>query len=295
MEYKNAIEIHGLAKNYKNFTLEDVDIVLPKGSVMGYIGQNGAGKTTTIKSMLNRIKIDKGDIKIFGMDYQKHETEIKEEIGVVYDELLFHDKLTAKQIGNILGYIYKKWNQNLYEKYLEEFRIPKSKKVKELSRGMRMKLQIATALSHDASLLIMDEPTGGLDPVVRNEILDLFMDFMQDENHSILLSSHITTDLERISDYVTFIDDGTVLLTGDKYSILENHGLVKCKKTEGSFIEPEDIVAERESVFGKEIMIRNRHKYEKMDSDMVVENVGLEEIMVFYVKRRKTSYGRSDI
>lgn len=295
MEYENAIEIHGLCKNYKNYSLKNVDIVLPKGSVMGYIGQNGAGKTTTIKSMLNMIEADEGEIKIFGLDYKKHEKEIKEQIGVVFDELLFHDRLTAKQIGKMLGHIYQKWNQSLYEKYLEEFKLPASKKVKELSRGMRMKLQIATALSHDAQLLIMDEPTGGLDPVVRNEILDIFMDFMQDENHSILLSSHITTDLERIADYVTFIDNGEVLLSGEKYEVLENHGLIKCRNEKENFVEEEDFVSERESLYGKEIMVRNRYKYEKEDSDVVVADVGLEEIMLFYVNRRKKHYGGIDI
>lgn len=295
MKYENAIEIHGLCKNYKNYSLKNVDIVLPKGSVMGYIGQNGAGKTTTIKSMLNMIEADAGEIKIFGMDYKKHEREIKEQIGVVFDELLFHDRLTAKQIGKILSHVYQKWNQGLYEKYLDEFKLPVSKKVKELSRGMRMKLQIATALSHDAQLLIMDEPTGGLDPVVRNEILDIFMEFMQDENHSILLSSHITTDLERIADYVTFIDNGEVLLSGEKYVILENHGLIKCRNEKENFVEKEDFVSERESLYGKEIMVRNRHKYEKGDSDTVIEDVGLEEIMLFYVNRRKKRYGGTDI
>lgn len=295
MEYENAIEIHGLCKNYKNYSLKNVDIVLPKGSVMGYIGQNGAGKTTTIKSMLNMIEADEGEIKIFGLDYKKHEKEIKEQIGVVFDELLFHDRLTAKQIGKMLEHIYQKWNQSVYEKYLEEFKLPASKKVKELSRGMRMKLQIATALSHDAQLLIMDEPTGGLDPVVRNEILDIFMDFMQDENHSILLSSHITTDLERIADYVTFIDNGEVLLSGEKYEVLENHGLIKCRNEKENFVEEEDFVSERESLYGKEIMVRNRYKYEKEDSDVVVADVGLEEIMLFYVNRRKKRYGGTDI
>lgn len=287
MDYRNAVEIHGLCKKQGDFALKDVDIVLPKGCVMGYIGQNGAGKTTTIKAMLNRIEIDSGSIKIFGMDYIKNECEIKEEIGVVYDELMFHDKLKVKQIGTILKHIYKKWNQPLYEEYLSRFKLQGNKKVKELSRGMRMKLQIATALSHDAKLLIMDEPTGGLDPIVRNEILDIFMDFMQDESHSILLSSHITTDLERIADYLTFIDDGEVMLSGEKFDILENHGIIKCGKDRGGFIDNEDIIFSRESVFGKEIMVKNKSKYGKVDSGTVMEDAGLEDIMMFYVERRR--------
>lgn len=287
MDYRNVIEIHGLCKKQGDFALKDVDIVLPKGCVMGYIGQNGAGKTTTIKAMLNRIEIDSGSIKIFGMDYIKNEGEIKEEIGVVYDELMFHDKLKVKQIGTILKHIYKKWNQPLYEEYLSRFKLQGNKKVKELSRGMRMKLQIATALSHDAKLLIMDEPTGGLDPIVRNEILDIFMDFMQDESHSILLSSHITTDLERIADYLTFIDDGEVMLSGEKFDILENHGIIKCGKDGGGFIDNDDIVFCRESVFGKEIMVKNKSKYGKVDSGTVMEDAGLEDIMMFYVERRR--------
>src|SRR5574344_1966755 len=244
-DYENAIEICGVTKKFDGFTLDDISFNVPKGSIMGFIGQNGAGKTTTIKAILNILKCDSGSIKIFGKDHIKDELEIKSQIAAVFDEIPFHDDLSAKHLNIILADIYSEWNSDTYKSYLDRFNLPEKKKIGKLSKGMKMKLQIAAALSHNAKLLIMDEATTGLDPVVRNEILDIFLEYLQDENNSILMSSHITSDLEKIADSVTFIDRGKILLSGYKDDILQSHCVIKCSKTDYKGIEPSDIVSAR--------------------------------------------------
>lgn len=196
-DYQNAIEICGLTKHYDGFTLDNVSFSVPVGSIMGFIGQNGAGKSTTIKAILNIIGVDGGEIKLLGKDYIKDEYEVKSQIAAVFDELPFYDKFNAVQINTLFRGLYKTWDSKTYFGYIERFGLPKKKKLKDFSKGMKMKLQIATALSHGAKLLIMDEATTGLDPVVRNEILDIFREYLQDETNSILMSSHITSDLEK--------------------------------------------------------------------------------------------------
>ena len=213
-DYENAIEIKNVTKKYDGFTLDNISFDVPRGSIMGFIGQNGAGKTTTIRSLLNIIPINAGEIRLLGMDHIQHEQEIKERIAVVFDELPFHDIFNAKEMGKIFRGLYAKWDDKVYEGYLERFQLPQKKKIGQFSKGMKMKLQIACALSHDAELLVMDEATTGLDPVVRSEILDIFLEYLQDETHSILMSSHITSDLEKIADSVTFIDRGKILVSG---------------------------------------------------------------------------------
>ena len=210
-DYKYAIEIKDLTKKYDGFTLDGISFNVEKGSIMGFIGQNGAGKTTTIKALLNIISADSGSIKLLGLDYIKHEREIKEQIAAVFDEMPFHESFTANQISIMFGGLYGGWNEKKFFQYLDRFALPRKKKIAKFSKGMKMKLQIATALSHWARLLIMDEATTGLDPVVRNEILDIFREYLQDEENSILMSSHITGDLENIADSVTFIDKGRIL------------------------------------------------------------------------------------
>ena len=206
-DYQNAIEISGLTKKYDGFTLDNISFNVPKGSIMGFIGQNGAGKTTTIKALLNIIKADSGSIKMLGLDNSTHEYEIKEHIAAVFDELPFHEEFTAKNLSVMFSGLYQNWDNAKFSEYLDRFQLPSRKKVGKFSKGMKMKLQIATALSHGAKLLIMDEATTGLDPVVRNEILDIFREYLQDGERSILMSSHITSDLEKIADCVTFIDN----------------------------------------------------------------------------------------
>ena len=206
---ENIVEIKDLEKKYDNkFKLGKINITIPKGVIVGLIGENGAGKTTLIKGMLNILKIDSGEIKIFGKDYKKEEQSIKEDIGVVLDNMFFPELLNAKDINNSMKDIYKNWDSKSYFSYLKDFNLEEDKPLKSMSKGMRKKLEIATALAHKPKLLILDEPTSGLDPVVRSEVLDIFQKFIEDEEHSILLSTHITSDLEHIADEIIFIDNG---------------------------------------------------------------------------------------
>lgn len=289
-DYENAIEISGLTKRYDGFTLDNLSFSVPKGSIMGFIGQNGAGKTTTIKAILNIIKADEGSVKLLGMDNLTDEIPIKERIAAVFDEIPFHDEFSAKNLNVIFGDIYKNWNTQTFEQYLDRFALPRKKKIGKLSKGMKMKLQIACALSHGAELLIMDEATTGLDPVVRNEILDIFLEYIQDENHSIFMSSHITSDLEKVADSVTFIDKGRLLLTGYKDDILENHGVIKCGKEDYREIAAEDIISARLTDFGAEVMVSDKAACKRKYSGLVMDNTTLEEIMVFYVNREKKEW-----
>ncbi len=289
-DYENAIEIKGITKKYDGFTLDNVSFNVPKGSIMGFIGQNGAGKTTTIKALLNIIKQDSGTINIFGLDNSEHEYEIKENISAVFDEIPFNDMFNATQLGKVLKGIYKNWDNEVYTGYLDRLALPSKKQISQFSKGMKMKLQIAAALSHNAKLLIMDEATTGLDPVVRNEILDIFLEYLQDENNSILMSSHITSDLEKVADSVTFIDKGKLLITGYKDDILESHSLIRCTKTYYAGIDPADIVSARISQFGADVMVSDRANCEKKYSGLVFDNTSLEEIMLFYVNRTKKEW-----
>ena len=289
-EYENAIEIKGVTKKYDGFTLDNISFNVPRGSIMGFIGQNGAGKTTTIRALLNIIAIDSGSISLLGQDHIKNEYEIKENIAAVFDELPFHEIFTAKQISTMFKGLYASWDEKKYFEYLERFNIPIKKKIKKFSKGMKMKLQIATALSHGAKLLIMDEATTGLDPIVRSEILDIFHEYLEDETNSILMSSHITSDLEKIADCVTFIDRGKILISGYKDEILENHGIIKCKKSELENIDKEDIVNSRINDFGAEVMVSDKEKCRKKYSKLLIEKTSLEEIMLFYVNRGKREW-----
>lgn len=289
-DYENAIEISGLTKKYDGFTLDGVSFNVPRGSVMGFIGQNGSGKTTTIKALLNIISRDGGEIKMLGLDNLKNEYEIKEHISAVFDEIPFHDDLNARHISLVMSGMYAEWNDALFKEYLERFQLPEKKKIKQLSKGMKMKLQIAAALSHNARLLIMDEATTGLDPVVRNEILDIFREYLQDDKNSILMSSHITSDLEKIADCVTFIDRGKLLVSGYKDDILDSHGGIKCSLDDYREISPEDIVSARLSDFGAEIMVADRAACLKKYSGAIIDKTTLEEIMLFYVNRPKKEW-----
>ena len=286
MDFQNAVEIKDLTKKYDGFTLDNISFNVPNGSIMGFIGQNGAGKTTTIRLMLNLIKKDSGSIKMLGMDNVKNEKEVKSLISAVFDELPFHEVLNADQLSVIMAGLFDQWDKNTYFNYLDRFSLPRKKQFGDFSKGMKMKLQIAAALSHGARLLIMDEATTGLDPVVRNEILDIFLEYLQDENNSILLSSHITTDLEKIADSVTFIDKGNILLSGNKDEIVESHGVIKCTNSQYKDIDPNDIISARLTDFGAEVMINNRQKSGKKYSGLTIDNTTLEEIMLFYVRRK---------
>lgn len=217
----NILEVKNLCKIYDRFSLKNISFELPKGTIMGLVGENGAGKSTTIKAILNLIPTSDGLVKIFGLDMKEKEIEIKEDIGVVLDEGFFSEYLTPTDINNILSGIYKNWSEELFFKYLEDFKLPKNKISKEFSTGMKMKLKIATALSHKPKLLILDEPTSGLDPIARQDILDIFQEFIQDDEHSVLVSSHITSDLENIADYISFINNGEIVLSKTRDELID--------------------------------------------------------------------------
>ncbi len=288
--YQNAIDVQHLTKRFDGFTLGDVSFSVPKGSIMGFIGQNGSGKTTSIRCMLNLLRYDEGSISLLGKDVRTHEREVKAQLSAVFDEIPFHDSLTPAQLSTVLSYLFEEWDEALFYQYLERFSLPKKRKVGDLSKGMKMKLQIAAALSHNARLMIMDEPTTGLDPVVRNEILDIFLEYMQDEEHSILLSSHITTDLDKIADYVTFIHNGKLLLTGNKDELTTQHAIMRCKAAEFQDISPEDYISARVTEYGAEMLVSSRTQAEKKYSGLVFDKTNLEEMMLFYVRREKKEW-----
>lgn len=285
---KNAIEIRNLVKNYGDkFTLGEINLNIPSGIIVGLIGENGAGKTTLIKSILNIIRSDKGNIKIFEKDIKINESEIKENIGVVLDNMFFPELLMPKDINSIMKDVYKNWDEQLFNKYLSEFKLKNNQSIKSMSKGMRKKLEIATALSHHPKLLILDEPTSGLDPVVRNEVLDIFLDFIQDEEHTILLSTHITSDLEHIADKIIFINQGKVVLDQSRDDLLDNYGILKCDVDNFDTISKDDIIAYKKNKYDYEILINDINKIKKKYKDFIVDKITLEELMVLMIKGEK--------
>lgn len=281
----NIIEIKNLVKKYDNkFTLGSIDLEIPSGVIVGLIGENGAGKTTLIKSILNILKIDEGNIKIFNKDFNKEENTIKEDIGVVLDNMFFPEILTPKDINIVMKDIYKKWDEELFKKYLNDFGLNINKQIKTMSKGMRKKLEIATSLSHHPKFLILDEPTSGLDPVVRNEVLDIFLDFIQDEEHTILLSTHITSDLEHIADKIIFINKGKILLDKNRDDLLDNYGILKCDIDSFDNISKEDIIVYKKNKYNYEILVDNINKIKKKYKNFIVDKITLEELMVLMIK-----------
>lgn len=285
---ENIIEINGLKKKYDDkFELGKIDISIPKGIIVGLIGENGAGKTTLIKSMLSIMKIDEGKIKIFGKDYKKEEKAIKEDIGVVLDNMFFPELLNAKDINSVMKDIYENWDSELYFSYLKEFNLPENKPLKAMSKGMRKKLEIVTAISHKPKLLILDEPTSGLDPVVRSEVLEIFQKFIEDEEHSILLSTHITSDLEHIADEIIFIDKGKKVLQKSRDEIIDNYGILKCDIDYFPNIDKQDIVTYRKAKYSYEILIENKEQLTKKYNKCIIDKITLEDLMLLIIKGEK--------
>jgi len=279
---ENVLEIINLRKDYRDFSLKDISFSLPRGYIMGLIGPNGAGKTTIIKLIMNLIIKKSGEIKVFGKDHLKHEVEIKSRIGFVYDNPNYYDHLKLKQLKNIIAPFYKSWDDSTFKKLVEKFELPLNKTLRKFSRGMVMKAALAIALSHNADFIIMDEPTSGLDPVFRRELLELFTEIMQDENKSILFSTHITSDLERIADFVTFINNGEIVFSKIKDEIFENYGIIKG----GNELLTEEIktcfTAIRTTDFGFEALTDNVPEIrKKLKSGIVVDKANLEDIMYF--------------
>ncbi|HEX3039835.1 MAG TPA: ABC transporter ATP-binding protein [Caproiciproducens sp.] len=281
---QNILEIQSLNKQYPSFALKDVSFNVPSGSIMGFIGENGAGKTTTIKLILNEIARDSGTVKIFGMDNIRDERKIKEQIGVVFDESYFYGEFRAGDIGSILKRVFSGWDDGLYKRYLQEFKLPSDKAIKEFSKGMKMKLGIASALAHRPRLLILDEATSGLDPIVRSDILDIFLDFIQDETHSVLFSSHITSDIEKVADYVTFIHEGQIIFERSKDDLLGNSGILKCSSADFGKVEKSGLVRWRKAEMGYEALVPDKQQAKRMYPGLLIDNATIDEIMLLYVK-----------
>ncbi len=277
---ENSIEIKNLSKNYKSFSLKDVSFNVPKGTVVGFVGENGAGKSTTLKAILGLTRPDGGTITVLGEDSTALSTELKEKIGVVFDTITFPPELTAKKLEKVFSGIYKSWDREKFMEYMTRFELPLDKKIKSFSRGMEMRLSIAAALSHNPEILILDEPTGGLDPIMRSEILDIFLEFMQDENHTILMSTHITSDLDHIADYICFIHKGEIVFFEERNEMLQKYRVLKCTEEELPTIEKSDIVGMRKGRFCNEVLVSCGEKYSGFTSD----SPSIEEIMVYYVK-----------
>lgn len=278
----NAIEIRGLCKNYKNFRLDNLDLTLPCGCIMGLIGENGAGKSTTINLLLDIIKKDSGEIRILGKEISADAVDAKNDIGVVLDEPCFPEQLKAPQINKIMKNIYTNWNEETFFSLLERFDIDVKKKIKALSKGMKMKLSIAVALSHDAKLLVLDEPTSGLDPVIRDEIVDIFYEFTRNPSNSVLISSHIVSDLEKLCDYIAFIHKGKLILCDEKDRLLEKYCIIHCSADELSQIPDSVIKSKKESPYGVEAIV------ERYAADGFETNpVGIEELFVAVIKGAK--------
>ena len=283
---ENILELQQICKTFpkSDFILDKLSFSLPYGAILGFVGENGAGKTTTIGCILNTVRKDSGIVKLFGKEMRDIDTDIREKIGVVYDGDNFPGFWTAKQLSQVMEGIYTQWDNALFQKYLEDFHLPVKQKIKHYSRGMTMKLAIAVALSHHPQLLILDEATSGLDPIMRDEMLDVFLEFVQEESHSILLSSHITSDLEKVADYVAFIHNGKLIMTVSKNDLVYNYAVMRCKESQFLALDPSDIIAYRKRDFQIDVLVANGKEAQRKYKGAVVDHVSVDEIMLLLVK-----------
>lgn len=279
----NILEVEDLTKQYAGFKLDHVSFSVPKGTIMGLIGENGAGKTTTISAILDLIRKDEGTVRFWGQELSSSR-QFREDIGVVFDGINFYETLTPAKVGKISGAAYRQWDSSLYRNYLDRFQLPADREIKSMSKGMKMKLCIAIALSHRPKLLILDEATGGLDPVMRDDILDVFLDFVQDEEHSILMSSHITSDLEKIADYITFIHQGKVLFCKTKDELRYRYGIIRCGAAVFDRIDRDEILALRKEDYQWNVLVADRETARRKYKDAVVDDATIDDIMLLYVK-----------
>ena len=279
----NVIELNNVSKKYKGFELKDINFSLPSGCIMGLIGENGDGKSTIIQLILDMISGDGGEIKIFNKDNHEASNLFMEDIGVVFDELSLPNDMTALQINTIMKNVYRNWNEDKYKEYLERFDVDTHKKLKRLSRGNKMKVSIAVALSHNPKLLILDEATGGLDPVARDDIIDIFMEFTRNENHSILMSSHIVSDLEKACDYVAFLHKGILIMCDEKDNLKDKYRIIKCSKDELGTIPENAIIGKKVSNYGVSAMV----EASSVPEGMITENITLEDLFIYYVREEK--------
>ncbi|ANU55794.1 ABC transporter ATP-binding protein [Acutalibacter muris] len=283
----NILEVRNLTKQYADFTLDHVSFSIPKGTIMGLIGENGAGKSTTINAILELIHKDDGTVTFWGQELSSAK-QLKEDIGVVFDGINFYETLTAAKVGKISQAAYKQWEDRLYREYLNRFQLPADKEIKTFSKGMKMKLCIAVALSHRPKLLILDEATSGLDPVMRDDILDVFLEFVQDEEHSILISSHITTDLEKVADSITFIHQGKVLFCKAKDELLYQYGIIRCGAAAFDEIDKSEILAYRKEDYQWNVLVADKEKARRRYKNAVVDDAAIDDILLLYVKGERT-------
>ena len=281
----NAIELSHINKSFGDFAIRDLNLTVPSGTICGLVGENGAGKSTTIRLLMGALQPDSGTASVLGVDVTSPEfREVKEDVGVVLDEAYFPESLNAAQVGKIMAATYRRWDQKLYDGYLKRFDLPPSKQFKDFSRGMRMKLAIAVALSHQPKLLVLDEATAGLDPIVRDEVLDIFNEFTREEDHSILISSHILSDLEKLCDYIAFIHKGDLLFCEEKDRLLEQYGIFEDSKENLDCLQPEAIVAREENRYGG---VRALIKRDLAPAGFQLEKPSVEDIVLFLVKGAK--------
>ena len=282
------LELRDVVKNFTGFKLNGISFTLEPGYIMGFIGANGSGKTTTIKLIMNLLHLDMGEIKVFGLDSRRHEQEVKQRIGFVYDDNHFYEELTIIQMTKVVAPFYKNWDWDTYNHYVHRFNLPEAKKIKTFSRGMKMKYALAVALAHKAELLIMDEPTSGLDPIVRSELLDILSEVIQDESCSILFSSHITSDLDRIADYVTLIHQGNIVFSTSKEELFERYSVIKGERSLlDSNLQPY-LVGVHENQFGFEGLVVDRESVARLTGGKaVLERPTLEDIMLYCTREEE--------
>ena len=281
---ENALEVYRLTKRYPDFLLNEVSFAVPRGTIVGLIGENGAGKSTTIKAILNLVKKDAGQIEILGRKEQEIDFDTRNRIGVVFDKHNFPASMSPNNLGKLLETVYPLWDRNLYWELLKKLSLPVNRKIKKLSKGMKMKLAIAVALSHHSEILILDEATSGLDPIVRDDILDILLEFVQEENHSILVSSHITSDLEKIADYIVFLHEGRVVFSKPKDELRYYYGIMKCGAAQFEKIDRADIVAYRKQDFEWQILVADRNEAQKKYPDSIIDPATLDDIMLLFIK-----------
>ena len=281
----NAIELSHINKSFGDFAIRDLNLTVPSGTICGLVGENGAGKSTTIRLLMGVLRPDSGTASVLGADVSSPEfRDVKEDVGVVLDEAYFPESLNAVQVGKIMAATYRRWDQGLYDGYLKRFDLPQNKQFKDYSRGMRMKLAIAAALSHQPKLLVLDEATAGLDPIVRDEVLDIFNEFTREEDHSILISSHILSDLEKLCDYIAFIHKGDLLFCEEKDQLLEQYGIFEDSRENLDCLQPEAIVAREESRYGG---VRALVKRDLAPTGFRLEKPTVEDVVLFLVKGAK--------
>lgn len=281
----NSILWNKAEKTFDLFHLHPTTMQLEQGSIMGLIGENGSGKTTLIKLALNLLPLTSGEIKIFGLDSVQKETEIKQRIGFVPDENIFYEMFTLRDVNKIISKLYRNWQEKTFFHYLERFQIPIKEPIKSFSMGMKKKVAITSALSHEAEILLLDEPMNGLDPVARAEVRDILQEFVETESHSVLLSSHITEDLEKISDYITLIEKGNMVFSENKDDILQNYGIASFSKMDFKEINKKDYISFRENAFGYQVLVKDTKEFLRKYDGAMIDKASLEEIMVFYHRR----------